>query len=239
MARQSVIFISGIGKIIPGQVSSGSQVNDYVNSGSSFFTSGKALAADSTGSSFINPAVGIASSAVQTAISSNSSSLGHLGVSQNMQNLISSAVNTGGLYVKLDLNPQRIDEDKEKVITEVGTASGYGRLHWGMKMKRITFNLITRSLRPGLSATRTNAAIQAQSNLDQLERFWEVNNFNIGLLYQSKIYVGSFEGKFKKTRDVSNPNVISTSFTFVVDKQPQIVIPGIGIFTTNTLPFNL
>lgn len=236
MARQRVIFISGIGELIPGQISSIAQAEKYVTSLGSFFTQGKLLA-PSTGASFTNPIVGAATQLASVA--GLSAALGTLGVPQNVQNAISSSINTGGLFIELNLNPQRIDEDKEKIITEVPTAAGFGELHWGLKLTRLNFNLITRNLRPGLSQARKASAAAAQQNLDQLERFFEVNNFNIGLIYQNKIYVGHFEGKFKKTRDVANPNIITVSFTFVIDKLPQIVLPGVGVFNINTIPFSI
>lgn len=235
MARQRVIFISGIGAYIPGQVSSIKGAKNFV-SGAASIGNPLTAAGKSSFGSLINPAVGLGSQIAATAIAKNA---GSLGISQNLQHFISSAVNTGGLFVELLLNPQRITEDQQKVITKQPTANGYAYYHWGLEPKKIKFEIMSRSLRPGLSAERTTTAALAQQNFDQLEKFFQVNNFNIGLIYQSKIYIGHFEGGFIKTRDVNNPNIMNANFTFVVDKIPSVMIPGLGSFNLNTIPFNV
>lgn len=237
MARQRVIFISGIGAFVPGQVSSTKDVKNFVQ-GAGSIGSPLTAAGKSSAGSLLNPAVGLASQlAVQSGAIAGAS--GALGIPQNLQNFISSAVNTGGLFIELLLNPQRITEEQNKVITKQGTPVGYAYFHWGLEPKKIKFELISRSTRPGISATRNIVAGLAQQNIDQLEKFIQVNNFNTGLIYKNKIYIGHFEGGFSKIRDVNNPNILSASFTFVVDKIPQAILPGLGSFDVNTIPFNI
>jgi len=236
MARQRVIFISGIGNYVPGQSSSLKGAASYVKKSAASIGNPLTAAGKSSFGSAINPAVGLGSQIAAGAIAKNA---GTLGLPQNLQQFISSSVNTGGLFVELLLNPQRITEEQQKVITKQPTANGFAYFHWGLEPKKIKFEIITRSTRPGLSAERTAVAALAQQNLEQLEKFFQVNNFNIGLIYQSKIYIGHFEGTFTKTRDVNNPNIISASFTFVIDKIPSVMLPGLGSFNLNTIPFNV
>lgn len=235
MARQRVIFISGVGNYVPGQVSSLKDAQNFVKGAGSIGNPLTAASKTSSGS-LINPAVGAVTALAAGALAKSSSTLG---IPQNLQNFISSAVNTGGLFVELLLNPQRISEDQNKVITKNPTPVGYAYFHWGLEPKKIKFELITRNLRPGLSNERRLVATLAQQNIDQLEKFYQVNNFNTGLIYKNKIYIGHFEGPFSKVRDVNNPNIMSVSFTFIIDKYPQVILPGLGAFDVNTIPVNI
>ena len=238
MARRRVVFISGIGELIPGQVSSLKDAGSYVKNKFAGLVSGNPASKTSFGS-LINPGIAVGSQLLKQT-GALKGGLGALGLPQNAQNFISSAVNTGGLFVQLFLNPQRIDEKKRKIITEVPTASGFGNLHWGLALDRIVFELITRSQRGSDTSQAIDTLAEvSRDNLDQLERFWEVNNFNIGLIYRNKIFVGHFEGEFNRRRDVNTPNVERVSVTFVVDKKPSISLPGLGVFNVNQIPFSV
>jgi len=234
MARHRVIFVAGLGNYLPGQLSSPAQAASFVAGVASLGNPVSAATVAQSGS-LINPAVGLGSQIATAALLKNA---GSLGIPQNLQNFISASLNTGGLFVELLLNPQRIKEEQQKIITKQPTANGYAYFHWGLEPKKITFEIITKSLRPKISDNGVSAS-DAQSNLDQMEKFFQVNNFNVGLIYQNKIYVGHFEGVFMKTRDVNNPNITSASFTFIVDKIPSVMVPGFGSFNINTIPFNV
>jgi len=75
--------------------------------------------------------------------------------------------------------------------------------------------------------------------LQELKKFFEVNNFNIGMIYENQIFVGHFVGDFRIERDVNTPNIKKASFTFVVDKVPRVTLPGVGSFTLNQIPFSV
>ena len=238
MARQRVVFISGIGELIPGQVSSLKDAGNYVKKGAAGIVSGNPASKTSFGS-LLNPGVAAGSQLLKQT-GALKAGLGALGLPQNAQNFVSSAINTGGLFVQLLLNPQRVKESKRKIITEVPTASGFANLHWGLALDRIKFELMSKSQRGSETNEAINTgALQAKENIDQLERFWEVNNFNIGLIYRNKIFVGHFEGEFDRQRDKENPNIERVNVTFVVDKKPSVSLPGIGVFNVNQIPFSV
>jgi len=238
MARQRVVFISGVGELIPGQVSSLKDAGTYVKNGLAGIVSGNPATKTSFGS-LINPGVNAGSQLLKNS-GALKSGLGALGLPQNAGNFVSSAVNTGGSFVQLFLNPQRIKETKRKIITEVPTASGFANLHWGMALDRIRFELISRNERGSETSTAVqNTADLAKENMDQLERFFEVNNFNTGLIYRNKIYVGHFEGEFGRSRDISMPGIEKVDLMFVVDKKPSVSLPGLGVFNINQVPFSI
>ena len=236
MARQRIVFISGLGNFVPGQVSNLKDATGFVQGAGTIASSNPATSSQS--GTLVNPAVGAATAAIASS-GLLKSGLGSLGIPQNIQNLISASINTGGLFVELYLNPQRIHEEHDKAQTEMPTAAGYGTLHWGNKLAKLKFDMITRSLRPGSSQESKDRATKAQQNLDQFKKFYQTNNFNIGLIYQSQIFIGKFEGPLTSDRDKDNPNIITWSFTFKIDKLPQVSLPGFGVFDVNKLPFTL
>ena len=238
MARQRVLFISGLGNFVPGQVSNLKDMSNYVKGVGSILSNPIGMAKDSSFGSLINPAVG-ASAGLLASTGALKSGMGSLGLPSNIQNFISSSANSGALFIELYLNPQRITADKPKVVTKQPTASGYAFFHWGLEPSKFKFEIMTRSLRPGQTQAQRDSATKAQQNLDQMRKFFEVNNFNIGLIYQNKVYIGHFEGSFQEIRDANNPNVIMYNFLFIVDKIPQVVLPGLGSFNVNTIPFQL
>jgi len=258
MARKRVIFISGIGDLIPGQTGSIKDMKDYVSGAGGFFGGKKSLSQKGT---LLNPFIG-AASALLASTGVLNSVLSSLGVPQNIQNVFTSATNTGGLWVELYLNPQRITETSRKIIVKTPSASGFVHFHWGMDLPEFKFDIQTRSLRPAaksaqqiaseiqkemaISRTEINRNIArnktaefSEQNLQQLKKFFEVNLFNTGMVYENKIYVGHFMGDFRIERSIDMPNIKKASFTFVVDKIPRITLPGIGSFDLNQIPVSV